>query len=141
MTTRRDNPDSSLWRVAVQGFNRILVDDVEKLCVNDKEYSKISRPARLRFWKEVADVYEIFLLGYCGRALSSNSLSNVVLSSDESLEMAILDVLGDKILNSPIDAPNDVSLQLILLNLSLWNSILLPNFPDNIVIIRRFCNG
>ncbi|KAK3200540.1 hypothetical protein Dsin_023955 [Dipteronia sinensis] len=108
MTTRRDNPDSSLWRVAVEGFNRILVDDVSNLSVSGKEDSKISRPARLRFWKEVADVYEIFLVGYCGRALSSNSLSDVALNADELLEMSIIDILGDKILKAPIDAPNDI---------------------------------
>ncbi|KAI9186171.1 hypothetical protein LWI28_014359 [Acer negundo] len=108
MTTRRDNPDSSLWRVAVEAFNRILVDDVSNLSVSGKEDSKISRPARLRFWKEVADVYEIFLVGYCGRALSSNSLSAVALNADELLEMSIIDILGDKILKSPIDAPNDI---------------------------------
>ncbi|KAL5770732.1 hypothetical protein ACOSP7_014886 [Xanthoceras sorbifolium] len=113
MTTRRDNPDSSLWRVAVEGFNRILVDDVSKLSVSGKEDSRINRPARLRFWKEVADVYEIFLVGYCGRALSSNSLSAAVLNADESLEMSMLDILGDKILKSPIDAPNDILQRLV----------------------------
>lgn len=110
MTTRRDNPDSSLWRLAVEGFNHILVDDVTKLAANFWQDMKISRPARLRVWKEVADVYEIFLVGYCGRALPSNSLSAVALSgADEPLEMSILDILGDKILKSPIDAPFDVS--------------------------------
>lgn len=114
MTTRRDSPDSSLWRLAVEGFNRILVDDFTKLAMNFWQDTKISRPARLRVWKEVADVYEIFLVGYCGRALPSNSLSSVALSSaDESLEMSILDILGDKILKSPIDAPFDVLQRLI----------------------------
>ncbi|KAH9688317.1 ARM repeat superfamily protein [Citrus sinensis] len=114
MTTRRDNPDSSLWRLAVEGFNHILVDDVTKLAANFWQDMKISRPARLRVWKEVADVYEIFLVGYCGRALPSNSLSAVALSgADESLEMSILDILGDKILKSPIDAPFDVLQRLI----------------------------
>ncbi|KAH9688325.1 ARM repeat superfamily protein [Citrus sinensis] len=110
----RDNPDSSLWRLAVEGFNHILVDDVTKLAANFWQDMKISRPARLRVWKEVADVYEIFLVGYCGRALPSNSLSAVALSgADESLEMSILDILGDKILKSPIDAPFDVLQRLI----------------------------
>ncbi|KAL9447587.1 hypothetical protein AB3S75_015123 [Citrus x aurantiifolia] len=114
MTTRRDNPDSSLWRLAVEGFNHILVDDVTKLAANFWQDMKISRPARLRVWKEVADVYEIFLVGYCGRALPSNSLSAVALSgADEPLEMSILDILGDKILKSPIDAPFDVLQRLI----------------------------
>ena len=69
MTTRRENPDGALWRLAVEGFNRILVDDVRKLTTNCGADPIISRPARIRFWKEVADVYEIFLMGYCGRAL------------------------------------------------------------------------
>lgn len=109
MTTRRDNPESSLWRLAVEGFNCILTDDVDKLGLNSGQDSKINRPARLRVWKEVADVYEIFLVGYCGRALSSHSLSPAVLKADESLEMSILDILGDKVLKSQIDAPVDVS--------------------------------
>lgn len=111
MTTRRDNPDGSLWRLAVEGFNRILVDDVSKLAVECD--SKISKPARLRIWKEVADIYEIFLVGYCGRALPSNSLPAVTLKDDESLEMTILNILGEKILKSPIDAPIEVSNLLI----------------------------
>ncbi|KAJ4719601.1 Protein MON2-like protein [Melia azedarach] len=70
MTTRRDNPDSSLWRLAVEGFNRILADDVI-----------LSLP--------------------------------VAVAADESLEMSILDILGDKILKSPIDAPFDILQRLI----------------------------
>ncbi|XP_021281523.1 protein MON2 homolog isoform X1 [Herrania umbratica] len=111
MTTRRDNPDGSLWRLAVEGFNRILVDDVSKLAVECD--SKISKPARLRIWKEVADIYEIFLVGYCGRALPSNSLPAVTLKDDESLEMTILNILGEKILMSPIDAPIEILQRLV----------------------------
>ncbi|KAK6233045.1 hypothetical protein SCA6_003118 [Theobroma cacao] len=111
MTTRRDNPDGSLWRLAVEGFNRILVDDVSKLAVECD--SKISKPARLRIWKEVADIYEIFLVGYCGRALPSNSLPAVTLKDDESLEMTILNILGEKILKSPIDAPIEILQRLV----------------------------
>ncbi|XVF06259.1 hypothetical protein REPUB_Repub06bG0032300 [Reevesia pubescens] len=113
MTTRRDNPDGSLWRVAVEGFNRILVDDVRKVAVECGPDSKISKPARLRIWKEVADVYEIFLVGYCGRALPSNSLSAVTLEDDESLEMTIVNILGEEILKSPIDAPIEILQRLV----------------------------
>ncbi|XP_044475978.1 protein MON2 homolog isoform X3 [Mangifera indica] len=113
MTTRRDNPDSSFWRLAVEGFNRILVDDVGKIAVNRGQDLKVSRPARLRVWKEIADVYEIFLVGHCGRALPSNSLSAEALKADESLEMSILDILGDKVLKSPIDAPFDILQRLV----------------------------
>lgn len=109
MTTRRDDPDGVLWRSAVEGFNRIIIDEVNKLEMNNGMELTISRPARIRFWKEVADVYEIFLTGYCGRALSSNYLPVGTLNSDESLEMMILSVLGDKILKSTIDAPPDVN--------------------------------
>lgn len=108
MTTRRDNPDSALWRLAVEAFNRVLVDFVLKT-TNGGPDSGITKPVRTRIWKEIADVYEIFLVGYCGRALSSNSLSAVVLEADESLEMTILNILGDAVLKLPIDTPMDVS--------------------------------
>ncbi|KAK9292717.1 hypothetical protein L1049_020696 [Liquidambar formosana] len=113
MTTRRDCPDGALWRVAVEGFNRILVDDVNKLVNNYGPDPSISRPARIRIWKEVADVYEIFLVGYCGRALPSNSLTSMVLKADESLEMTILNILGDKILKSRSDAPIEILQRLV----------------------------
>jgi hypothetical protein len=108
MTTRRDNPDSALWRLAVEAFNNVLVDYVTK-STNGDPHSGITKPVRTRIWKELADVYEIFLVGYCGRALSSNSLSAVALEADESLEMIILNTLGDTVLKLPIDTPMDVS--------------------------------
>lgn len=108
MKTRRDNLDGSLWRLAVEGFNRVLVNDVCKFTMNIEPDSRISRPARMRIWKEVADVYEIFLVGYCGRAIPSSSLSPEMLKADEALEVTMLNILGDKILKSPIDAPVDV---------------------------------
>lgn len=114
MTTRRDNPDGSLWRVAVEGFNRIIVDDVSGITLNCGTDSKISKTASMRIWKEVADVYEIFLVGYCGRAIPSNSLSSEALRADEALEMTILNILGDKILKSPIDAPSEILQRLVL---------------------------
>ncbi|KAJ8760664.1 hypothetical protein K2173_017642 [Erythroxylum novogranatense] len=106
LMTRRDNPDGSLWRLAVEGFNHILVDD---LCdVTKNQDSKIPRPVRMRIWKEVADVYEIFLVSYCGRAIPASTLSAATLKADEALEMTILHILGDKILKSPVDAPLDI---------------------------------
>lgn len=113
MTTRRDYPDGALWRLAVEGFNRILVDDVCRLAVDGGFDSNTTKTARSRIWKEVADLYEIFLVGYCGRPLPSDSLSTVVGKADESLEMTTLDILGDKILKSPVDAPYDVMFFLI----------------------------
>lgn len=113
MMTRRDNPDSALWRLAVEGFNRILVDDVSRLTANGGPISSINKPARIRIWKEVSDVYEIFFVGYCGRALPSNSLSPVAQKDDELLEMTILNILGDNILKSPIDAPLNILQRLV----------------------------
>ncbi|XP_058754253.1 uncharacterized protein LOC131627411 isoform X2 [Vicia villosa] len=112
MTTRRDNPDSALWRLAVEAFNRVLVDYVMKSTKGGPQ-SGITKPVRTRIWKEIADVYEIFLVGYCGRALSSNSLSAVALDADESLEMTILETLGDTVLKLPIDTPADVVERLV----------------------------
>ncbi|CAN4110213.1 unnamed protein product [Withania somnifera] len=108
MITRRDNPDGSLWRIAVEGFSCILLDDISKLTENAEPELTITRPARMRIWKEVADIFEIFLIGYCGRALSV-----MVDSADESLEMNLLDILGVKILKSQIDAPLEILERLI----------------------------
>ncbi|GAV64231.1 Sec7_N domain-containing protein [Cephalotus follicularis] len=113
MTTRRDNPEGPLWRLAVEGFNRILLDDLSKSTMSHGQDSRISKPARMRIWKEVADIYEIFLVGYCGRALPPNSLSATALKADESLEMTILKILGDKIIKSQTDAPLDILQRLI----------------------------
>lgn len=114
MTTRRDSPDGPVWRLAVEGFNRLLVADVGRLSQIGETHPYISRSTRNRIWKEVADVFEIFLVGYCGRALSSNVLSATVLKADISLDMAFLTSLGDRILKSQIDAPSDVISFLIL---------------------------
>lgn len=109
MTTRREYPDGALWRLAVEGFNRIVLDDASKLAMNSTPESSVNKSTRIRFWKEVADVYDIFLVGYCGRALPSNNLATSMHEDDEALEMTVLNVLGDKILDFPIDASTDVS--------------------------------
>ncbi|XP_043691175.1 protein MON2 homolog isoform X2 [Telopea speciosissima] len=113
MATRRDTPDGALWRLAVEGFNRILVDDVNSTKINCGRDSNVSRTARIRLWKEVADIYEIFLVGSCGRALPSNVLSPAALKADESVEMTILNVLGDKILKMETDIPVDILERLV----------------------------
>ncbi|CAH9087132.1 unnamed protein product [Cuscuta europaea] len=113
MTTRRDNPDGTLWRIAVETFNKFLVDDLSKLTKSSGADIANVRTAKIRVWKGVADICEIFLVGYCGRALPSTALSVLALKADESLEMSILDILGDKILNSQIDAPTDILERLI----------------------------
>nr|XP_043614780.1 protein MON2 homolog [Erigeron canadensis] len=114
MITRRENPDGGLWGLAVKSFNQLLVDDIGKLVQRSGTDQSTNRPARIRLWKEVADVYEIFLVGYCGRALPSNSLAAISKEDDESLEMELLDVLGDKILMSDIDASPDILERLIV---------------------------
>ncbi|KAJ9561791.1 hypothetical protein OSB04_006951 [Centaurea solstitialis] len=114
MITRRQNPDGGLWGLAVKSFNQLLVDDIDKLRQSAPPDLSSNRPARIRLWKEVADVYEIFLVGYCGRALPSSSLAAISKEDDESLEMELLDVLGDKILFSEIDASRDILERLIV---------------------------
>ncbi|XP_074292704.1 uncharacterized protein LOC141619592 isoform X3 [Silene latifolia] len=113
MTTRRDCPDSAVWRLAVEGFNHVLISDIGQLSQKSETISSISTAAKNRIWKEIADVYEIFLVGYCGRALSSNSMSTTALKTDMSLDMAILSTLGDKILKSQINAPVDILQRLV----------------------------
>ncbi|ERM93505.1 protein MON2 homolog isoform X2 [Amborella trichopoda] len=113
MATRRDTADGSLWRLAVEGFNRVLVDDVNSLHFDHKIDPSISKPMRTRCWKEVADVYEIFLVGSCGRALPSDVLSYPTLRADETLETTVLNVLCDQILKSSVDAPNEILQRLI----------------------------
>ncbi|VFQ72111.1 unnamed protein product [Cuscuta campestris] len=113
MTTRRDFPDGTLWRIAVETFNKFMVDDLSKVTKSSTTDIANIRSAKVRTWKAVADIYEIFLAGYCGRALPSNALSVLALKADESLEMNILDILGDNILNSRTDAPADILQRLI----------------------------
>ncbi|KAK9137366.1 hypothetical protein Sjap_007960 [Stephania japonica] len=114
MTTRRDNPEAGLWRLAVEGFNHILVGNVSGENVGYGLDSSITKPARIHFWKEVADVYETFLMSSCGRALPSKALSSAAFKDDEILEMTILDFLGDKILKAETDASDDVIRRLVM---------------------------
>nr|GEU98586.1 hypothetical protein [Tanacetum cinerariifolium] len=86
---------------AVKSFNQLLVNDISKLKHQSGSDLSTYRPAIIR--KEVADIYEIFLVGYCRLALPSNPLAAVLKEDDESLEMELLDVLGNKIMMSEID--------------------------------------
>ncbi|KAK9735345.1 hypothetical protein RND81_04G200200 [Saponaria officinalis] len=113
MTTRRDYPDGAVWRLAVEGFNHVLSRDISQLSLKRETHPSISTSTRNRIWKEIADVYEIFLVGYCGRALASNVMSASALKADISLDMAILSTLGDEILKSEIDASSDILQRLI----------------------------
>nr|GEY72364.1 ribonuclease H [Tanacetum cinerariifolium] len=90
---------------AVKSFNKLLVNDVSKLKHQSGSDPSTYRHAIIR--KEVVDIYEIFLVGYCGRSFPSNPLVAVLKEDDESLKMELLDVLGDKIMMSDIDtSPN-----------------------------------
>eukprot|EP01018_Ginkgo_biloba_P023241 Gb_33881 [translate_table: standard] len=118
MATRRDIPASSLWRTAVEAFNRILIDDLS--CLQSVLLSSGAELAlhssglgRPRFWKEVADAYETFLVGSCGRAFPSEFLSSATLRADESLEANVLDVLCNSVLKSCIDAPVEALQRLV----------------------------
>ncbi|XXG73744.1 hypothetical protein AAC387_Pa07g2600 [Persea americana] len=109
MSTRRDTPDGSLWRLAVEAFNHLLVGEVSR----GNTDHQIDQSARVRLWKEVADVYEIFLVGSCGRALPSDDLFSTALKADESLELTVLNVLSDTILKAQSDAPIDILERLV----------------------------
>ena len=107
MSTRRDNPNGKLWRLAAEGFNHLLVQTITRSNTNESQERK-PKTHRQRLWKEVADVYDTFLVGSCGRAIASETLSAETLTADESLENTILNTLGDKILKATLDAPHDV---------------------------------
>ncbi|BAF06308.2 Os01g0772700 [Oryza sativa Japonica Group] len=105
MNTRRDNPKGTLWRVSAECFNRVLVDEVTHDSADCKSGMSSYKFSRARFWKEVADVYETFLVGSCGRVLSSDVPSVDSVTADETLEMAVLTVFGDNVLKLQKDAP------------------------------------
>ncbi|XP_021311537.1 protein MON2 homolog isoform X3 [Sorghum bicolor] len=113
MNTRRDNPRGTLWRISAECFNRVVTDEVRQDnadCKSDVNSYKLSRA---RFWKEVADVYETFLVGSCGRVLSSDVPSADYITADETLEMSVLTVFGDDILKLQNDAPVEVLQRLV----------------------------
>ncbi|KAJ0968675.1 hypothetical protein J5N97_021552 [Dioscorea zingiberensis] len=74
---------------------------------------KEGQPQGARFWKEVADVYETFLVGSCGRALPSDAPTVDVLKADEFIEINFLNVLGEKVLTTQMDAPTDILQRLV----------------------------
>ncbi|KAH7661512.1 Protein Mon2-like protein [Dioscorea alata] len=113
MTTRRDNPKGALWRLAVEGFNKLLLEDVRTIHPDYKMDQTTYRLPRARFWKEVADVYETFLVGSCGRAFPSDTPAADVLKADESIEINFLNILGDKVLMAQMDAPTDILQRLV----------------------------
>uniref|UniRef100_A0A0E0FTS9 Protein MON2 homolog n=1 Tax=Oryza nivara TaxID=4536 RepID=A0A0E0FTS9_ORYNI len=113
MNTRRDNPKGTLWRVSAECFNRVVVDEVTHDSADCKSGMSSYKFSRARFWKEVADVYETFLVGSCGRVLSSDVPSVDSVTADETLEMAVLTVFGDNVLKLQKDAPVEVLQRLV----------------------------
>eukprot|EP00850_Spirogloea_muscicola_P022427 SM000294S10819 [mRNA] locus=s294:115581:128242:+ [translate_table: standard] len=130
MALRRDYPDAQLWHTAVVAFNSIL----DNILMQDEQRSlkavqqqvdhadqdsavilkaSVERP---RMWKELVNVYEKFLLGACGRALtvsSGQALPEDVQNADEALEIAVLDGLCDRVLTSCADASDEVRRRLV----------------------------
>lgn len=130
MSTRRDNPKGSLWRVAVERFNCVVIDDLKIVVLDHKADTHAYKLARARLWKEVADVYEIFLVGSCGRALSTDAPSADALKADEQREMTLLSVLGD-VLKDQIDAPAEVnSLFSIISFVLVWPYLRKISYPE-----------
>lgn len=108
MNTRRDNPNGTLWKVAVDCFNNVLIDPVSRIGMENKVDQNAYKILRANLWKEVADVYEMFLVGSCGRVPSSSSPSVEALEADEFIEVNLLSILVDKVLKSQTDAPLEV---------------------------------
>ncbi|XP_039808761.1 protein MON2 homolog isoform X2 [Panicum virgatum] len=113
MNTRRENPRGTLWRISAECFNRVVTDEVRQDNADCKSDVNSYRLSRARFWKEVADVYETFLVGSCGRVLSSDVPSADSITADETLEMSVLTVFGDDILKLQKDAPVEVLQRLV----------------------------
>lgn len=125
MNTRRDNPTGSLWRISLDCFNKLVADDGRSPSLLDaKTETTAYRLTRARLWKKVADVYEIFLVGSCGRALTSD-----VLKADELIEMNFLKVLGEHVLKGQVDAPVEVHLLLLILLLELFRLLCMVTKP------------
>lgn len=115
MCTRRDLPHCTLWRTAVGAYNSILLKDLAAISsfehpLTEESESLQSGPGRPRFWKELADVYEAFLVGSCGRAVTVDlgSPSEDSLKADELLEKNVLDVFCNKVLKTCQNAPSEV---------------------------------
>ncbi|MCO5552454.1 hypothetical protein L7F22_005965 [Adiantum nelumboides] len=120
MCTRRDAPFGSLWRTATTAFNSILLKDTVSVSLLERpskgQTERLSSgPGRPRFWKEVADVYEAFLVGSCGRAVtvSTESLSEDYLKADEIIEQNVLEVLCNTILKACQTASSEIITKLI----------------------------
>ncbi|KAL2622814.1 hypothetical protein R1flu_003019 [Riccia fluitans] len=113
MATRRDYPAEELWRVAVGSFNHVVqeslipdhvsADPIQQSPPDGKGYS-----SRHKFWNQLAEVYENFLIGACGRVFHTSAADGTDTAADELLEASVLDVLCEKALSSCQDAPYEV---------------------------------
>ncbi|KAJ7563609.1 hypothetical protein O6H91_03G117100 [Diphasiastrum complanatum] len=121
MAMRRDSPDASIWKTAVTAFNNILeqsfADDLaSEQKLSEKRSLVNDGPRRPQFWKELAESYENFLVGACGRAATLSSDETVPsdsLKTNELLEARVLDVLCGKVFAVCQDAPHEVLERLV----------------------------
>ncbi|KAG0558241.1 hypothetical protein KC19_10G013800 [Ceratodon purpureus] len=116
MATRRDSPKEKLWKTAVNAFicvlrKALIWDAADNEHHVAQENLVASGTIRSRFWKEVADVYDKFMVGACGRAISlpaGSTLEPEVLEADEQVENMVLCFLTDELLTCCQDAPREV---------------------------------
>eukprot|EP00249_Psilotum_nudum_P022267 c28446_g1_i3 orf=509-5821(-) len=115
MSTRRDFPNNSLWRTAVGAFNQILSRNLFSVNITKQPLGQdgnelCSGSGRPRFWKDLTDVCETFLVGACGRAVTvpAEGIQQEILQADELLETNVLDVICNKLLKFCKDAPLEI---------------------------------
>lgn len=116
MATRRDIPMEKLWKTAANAFISVLrgalISDTPNIEHQVAQESLVaSGTIRSRFWKEVVDVYEKFMVGACGRAVSlpvGVTIKPEILDAEELLENRVLCFLSDELLTSCQDAPREV---------------------------------
>lgn len=121
MATRRDSPKEKLWKTAVNAFisvvrRALICDTADSDHYVAQENLVASGTIRSRFWKEVADVYDKFMVGACGRAISlpaGLTIEPEVLDADEQVENMVLCFLTDELLICCQDAPREVRILLI----------------------------
>lgn len=124
MATRRDSPKEKLWKTSVNAFISVLrraliCDTVDSDHYFAQENLVASGTIRSRFWKEVADVYDKFMVGACGRAISlpaGVTIEPEVLDADEQVENMVLYFLTDELLTCCQDSPREVRMLLIHLH-------------------------
>ncbi|KAL3691163.1 hypothetical protein R1sor_004814 [Riccia sorocarpa] len=112
MATRRDYPAEELWRTAVGSFNHVVQESLIPDVPDPVRSPDGKVHSRQKFWNHLADVYENFLIGACGRVFSNTSADGTDTqqqqAADEVLEASVLDVLCEKSLSSCQDAPQEV---------------------------------